>query len=174
MRGCETCARLLAENEALTSEVSGLLDTTRRQAKTIAGLNAEITRRAATSPRAETIRRVAEHWLRDHPRAKVPVGGKRWQTIDRALRAGHTPDELVEALDGLAARPFVTEKGRSATGTPAQRYDDLALALRDETTIERFKDYLHAHEAPASPAPPAEASSDDPYWQHVAAQAGAR
>jgi hypothetical protein len=168
MSACETCTHLLAENESLTSEVSGLLDTTRRQAKTIAGLNAELTRRAETSPRAETIRRVAEHWQREHPRAKVPAGGKRWKTIDAAIKAGHTPEELIEALDGLAARPFVTDKGRAAAGTPQQRYDDLALCLRDEVTIERFRSYQQQAEAPA-------VSVDaDPYWSHVLAQAGAR
>jgi hypothetical protein len=79
--------------------------------------------------------------------------GKRAKTVRAALRMGYTVDQLKLALEGLAKFPFVGPSGRCAAGTPAQRYDDVDHALRDETTIERFIGYATAPPVPAQTVP---------------------
>jgi hypothetical protein len=154
-------ASFLRENEELTNELSGALSTIRTLGRQNAALRGELTRRAEDSPRAEDIRTVLDAWLQAHPRAKTPTGGKRWRTVNRALALGHGVNELLEALAGLRAFPYVGSTGRASTGRPDQRYDDVEHALRDESTIERFRRY--AQRATSAP-------EQDPFWAHVDAQ----
>jgi hypothetical protein len=151
----------LRENEQLTNELSGALSTIRTLGRQNAALRGELTRRAEDSPRAEDIRTVLDDWQQDHPRAKTPTGGKRWRTVNRALALGHGVDELLEALAGLRAFPYVGSTGRASTGRPEQRYDDVEHALRDESTIERFR--RHAQRATAAP-------EQDPFWTNLEEQ----
>jgi len=159
---------MLLENSELHEEVAGNLVTIRKISRELGALRAELTRRAEESPEAKQIRRVLDHWAADHPRAKTPTGGARWKTVAKALRLDHTVDELLEAVDGLRTRPYVTDRGRSATGSPSQRYDDLTIALRDESTIARFRGY--AQSLPEPTPDEVTGRDDDGWWQHLAAQ----
>jgi hypothetical protein len=134
--------KLLSENEHLTEEISGLLYTTRKQAASIAALTRELRKTHADDPTATEIEIVLANWKHHtgHPKAKTPVGGKRWVVVKKALK-DHTLEELLEAIEGLGLVPYVGNHGRKTDGKPSERYDDVEHALRDETTIARFRSY---------------------------------
>src|SRR5437763_9712889 len=113
MTACATCGRLVEENQQLTQEVSGLLSTTRRQAREIVALKQMLRERMEEDPLSKDVRRVLDRWAETHPQARTPADGKRAKVVRRALRLGHDVDELLEALDGLRRFPFVTGNGRS-------------------------------------------------------------
>lgn len=138
----EKYASLLAENEALTEEISGLLDTTRRQGREVVALKRELNRATESDPKSQDVRGVLDAWKRlcGHPRAKCPTDGKAWKVTLRAMRH-HSRQEVMEAIEGLALMPYVGAHGRQAAGKPSDRYDDVEHALKDETTIRRFRTY---------------------------------
>lgn len=50
-------------------------------------------------------------------------------------------DELFEAIDGAAALPYVTDKGRAPHGRPDQKQNELELICRSEPHVARFRGY---------------------------------
>jgi hypothetical protein len=139
---CDDCQKLLNENEELTNEVSGLLSQVRQQARREQALTRELTKLRSDDPASAEIEIVLANWKHHtgHPKAKTPVGGKRWVVVKKALK-DHTLEELLEAIEGLALVPYVGNHGRKTDGKPSERYDDVEHALRDETTIARFRSY---------------------------------
>jgi len=147
--------RSAIENTQLVEEISGANERDRVQGKEIAHLKRQVTRQANEDAEAEKITRVLENWRKSHPKAQIPAGGKRWDTVKKALRlmkddeAGPV-DACLEALEGLRLMPFVGPHGRTHVGSKgARRFDDVEHALRDEATIERFRGY--ARQARMSP-----------------------
>lgn len=155
--GCERCAQLeqmlqAAENNLaeLGGQLAGLQHQLRRAAGAEQALRQQLEQREESDPKSQDVRAVLAGWEARHPRAKTPMTGKRAKTVRAALRMGYTVDQLKLALEGLAKFPFVGPSGRCAAGTPAQRYDDVDHALRDETTIERFIGYATNPQAQAN------------------------
>lgn len=135
----------------------------------IGSLKAELTKQRQSSPEAKGVQEVFDHWVhalgKDPSRTKPDskLGEKRQAKIRARLRESFTVDELKRAIDGLAAMPYVTAKGRAETGSHSQLYDDLTIALADETTVPRFIAYL---DTPSNVTPlPARsvALADDPF-----------
>lgn len=94
-------------------------------------------------PLAAEMREVLDYWKSklNHPRASVPLDGKRAGLVRTALRQDFTVDRCKRAIDGCARKPYVGPHGRSETGPKAQRYDDITQIFRDEETRERFESY---------------------------------
>lgn len=146
---CDDCRDLAEKNARLGEEISGLLYTTRRQGHEIVSLKAEATKRAKTSTNAAQIECVLVNWMRlcrgrtshDGKKGRLPVidaDSKRWKLVAKALKS-HDVSECLEAVEGLAAMPYVGAYGRAASGLPSQRYDDIEYALKDEGQIEKAR-----------------------------------
>ena len=125
----------------------------RRAGQAEVALRRELDRTREEAPDGETVRVILNYWKRKlgHPRAKSPLTGKRAQVVRKALRENKA-EEIMEAIDGLALVPFVGDGGRRPTGTPEQRYDELEIALRDETSVRRFRGYAQRAKALADGA----------------------
>lgn len=87
-------------------------------------------------PEYEDAMEVAEHWRRSCRPGAKELGGKRLRnTIDR-LRAGHPKEDLLQAIDGYAARPNMRDYTRCRASEGGVRRDDLELIMRDEQHIQ--------------------------------------
>jgi hypothetical protein len=155
---CERCAtleRLLADSQDSEREMAETISALQRQmirtARAEQATRNELNRVRETSPRAQQVRGVCDHWQKTHPRAKCPANGKRWQKVDARLRDGFTADQLVKAVDGCMRFPFVAAGGRRSSGKQAERYDDLELICRDEATVERFIELADRVDEPVAP-----------------------
>jgi hypothetical protein len=91
--------------------------------------------------RDETIQAIFDVWKNtlEHPQAKLDK--KRKATIVNALRAGYTPEQLSEAIQGCAVTPHNMGKNDRA-----QRYDGLGVIFKDADNIDRF--IRNAHSPP--------------------------
>ena len=80
-------------------------------------------------------------WKLNHARARSSV--ERVQVVIARLKAEppHTREELLQAIDGCALRPFVTNTGRSYTGKVSQRHDGMQLIFKSEENMDRFMTY---------------------------------
>lgn len=96
-----------------------------RQARDIARLRGESTKAAEAEPSAGEVREVLHYW-RDayHPKAKVPLDGKRAKKVQARLKEGFTVDQLKAALDMAAADPWFVQR----------QLDDPTTVFRDEAT----------------------------------------
>lgn len=127
----------------LEDQLAGRERQLRREGATVVSLQRELSRVREEEPESETIRTVLEHWRRVTGRTKqtkIGMSTSRAQVVRKALKF-HTPEELVEALDGLALLPYVGAHGRKAVGDESERYDEVKHALRDEETVDRFISY---------------------------------
>jgi len=90
---------------------------------------------------ARIVIEIIEFWAMEtgHTKAKVSAAGARGDAVRKALKLGHSVEELKEAIVGAAKYPFVVNRQRSATGTEKQRYDDLPTVFRDEVQIQRMR-----------------------------------
>lgn len=126
--------------------------------RVIRRLQREMEVTAASSARADEIREIARYYrerLRKTKAWKFPVNGKRWKAVAGMLDADHSVQELKEAVDGVAAMPFVGPRGRCAQDGPGcSRQDELELVMRDETNVQRFRDYAALRRAETSPVQP--------------------
>jgi hypothetical protein len=115
-------------------------------------LKAATAREDEEGDEARAVRAVLVHW-RDackggSKRVSIALDGERAKVVRRALRAltaGGLEERLQECLDavsGLALRPYVGPRGRVATNANgATRRDDLRYALMDEQHIEEHRGY---------------------------------
>lgn len=135
---CDTCQKLLFENEQLSEEVSGLMSTTRKQARSIAGLERELRRVRREEPGAKDIEFVLTRWKRltGHAQAKTPPDGKRWKLVRHAIKEYGTLQEVLEAIEGLVLAPYMHYGKRALTGPESERRDDIEHALSTETRFE--------------------------------------
>jgi hypothetical protein len=69
------------------------------------------------------------------PKARE-LGGPRLERVMARLAAGYTTADLLLAVRGYAARPFVVNGKRRAVGKPSQRYVDAELIFRDATRVD--------------------------------------
>ena len=91
------------------------------------------------------IEEIFEHWqaIMHHPQAKLDT--KRKRVITQALQSGYSVSQLCQAISGCAQTPF--NMGENDRG---QRYDSLALVLRDSDHIDRFIHNAHTPPQPKS------------------------
>lgn len=141
---CDTCTSLLLENGQLTEEVSGLLDTTRRQGREIVGLKNELRKQDIEDPSNAAVQVLLQNWLRltgRGARTVVEPGGKRWKVAKAALKREGGQQRCLESIEGYALLPYVGAHGRQATGKQSQRFDDIEHSLGDETKVDRGRKY---------------------------------
>lgn len=115
-------------------------------------------------PRYINAKAVLEHWVEAlGKKANTVIGptSKRAQLVIARMN-DHSVEELIEAVDGLAARRYVGPHGRISEGTKDQLHDDIEIVMRDETYVARFRKYAQLAETKAPevvpepvPKPPA-------------------
>jgi hypothetical protein len=145
----EELIRKLAEKGELIEHLSSELVRLRRIATAAQNERDE---RNSTSPWHAPALLVFEHWKETlHPGARE-FKDKRYAAVVARLKAGATVDELKQAIDGCALKPYVTSKGRSTSGTAAERNDELELICRDEANVTRFRSYIAPQAVEIAPA----------------------
>lgn len=133
----EERAQLEEQGEALKREITYLA---MRNGK----LKAQTEREAGEGAQAAVVIDVIEYWAArtGHEKAKVSAAGKRAEYVRKALKLGHTPEELKEAIDGAALYPY-THPDSNLPGkrskTPGTLYDDIPTIFRDEVQIARMR-----------------------------------
>jgi hypothetical protein len=149
---CDDCKLLAEQNAAQAEELSGALHTVRKLGAENLRLRGAVPHGDPDDPKTANVWFILENWLwlcrgrkRSDGLGRLPVidpGSKRWRIVQAAER--REPEGAVaciEAIEGLACKPYVSSHGRSAEGRPSQRYDDVEYALKDETTVERCRRY---------------------------------
>lgn len=148
---CNDCRTLAEQNAAQAEELSGALHTIRKLGAENSRLRGQ-TIHAGDDLKTANVWVILENWLwlcrgrkRGDKRGRLPLidpGSKRWTIAAKAeKREPEGVRACVEAVEGLACKPFVTNHGRSPQGRPSQRYDDIEYALKDETAVERCRKY---------------------------------
>ena len=115
----------------------------------IARLKAELSKERGASPLMQDAQEVFDCWVDKLGKNKrTTFGPARQKAVlarlnERSLvEGGDRKDDLLAAVRGMAAKPFVGPQGRQADDSNgAKRHDDLTLVCRDETTVERFAGY---------------------------------
>lgn len=133
----------------VTEERNGLVDQVASMARQIAALKAELTKQREDSPKMVEARGVFDYWVDKLGKTKrTTFGPKRQKAViarlnERALSDSEDrKDDLLLAVQGLARKPFVGPKGRQADDGPGcAKCDELEIAMRDETAVERFMGY---------------------------------
>lgn len=95
---------------------------------------------AAVDPKADIIIGRLERWQRKcHPKAKIPVDGKRWKVVKARLADGYTAEELDAVIDIASEMPFEQYGRRFAEDGPSRvRRDDLDFLLASEVRVDRL------------------------------------
>lgn len=100
----------------------------------------------------DTTRQIFEHWLYMNARSPLQckLGPQRRQVIDAALAIGYTPDQLMAAIEGMAADSLAdVDKARMRD---AMR--EIEWLLAREARIERWASSgMELRQRAASPAP---------------------
>lgn len=90
---------------------------------------------------AEVARQVLAAWVaatgRDPARSRM--NDKRRKKIGARLAEGYPPEDLIAAVQGIALSPW--HMGDNPAG---KRYDDIVVALRDGSQVEKFRDLFEA------------------------------
>lgn len=166
MSDCPHCRTFAVENEKLTDEVSGLLSLTRRQALSEQALRRELKNARHAEPLARDITAILKLWraLCSTKRSSIDLDGKRAAIARTALKSltaadpDATPEEqrrqrrrmCMDAVRGLALRPYVVNAQRKGAGTKDQRYAKIEHALGDEGRIEDHAGFYRMAQAKPS------------------------
>lgn len=150
---------LQAENRALREQVERLEEQLMLTERELRQKRARISRlegkRAQdwrSSTQAPLIMQVFDAWreLCGHPRSALD--GKRAELIAERLDQFDV-EQLIEAIGGYAAYPYVVDGRRSRRGRRDQRYDSLELILRSAAHVERGLDLAERTRAEGSGPP---------------------
>lgn len=97
--------------------------------RTITELRKQLEQRAVTGDFAAEIEEAFTYWQNRcwHPKSKLGI--KRAQNVKARMLAGHTLDEVRQAIDGAALDPYIVG---------GKRFDDLELVCRDEPQFDSF------------------------------------
>lgn len=117
------------------------------------------------SPFAEQAQQVFDHWSQQLSPNAREFGTKRFDAVVDRLEKGYTVDDLKQAVDGCARKPYVTDSGRQESGQPGERQVELELICRSPGNVDRFKTYA---EQPVSnvvelPLPQRHRDATDPF-----------
>lgn len=122
-QGCSGCTQLERENAEL-----------REQVVTLEAQLADA-KGAASTP---VVQDLFQYWQERTGHQRAKLDDKRRRKIAARLKDGYSPEEIRQAINGAAKFPYVTAAGRSATGRPNERFDDIELVCRDAVHLERF------------------------------------
>lgn len=139
---CEDCGAL---NEMATrlldqarEQVSLLERDLRGKRSRISQLERDRKTKLQTSKRYQEALEVLRHWKKTcAPKAREIDSPERLEAVIARLNGGHTVDELKECASGYAKRPYVTQGGRSATGTASQWFADAELIYRNPENVRK-------------------------------------
>lgn len=157
---CPTCGLSQEEHQGVMDDLQLSDKEVRRLRRANASLLNKLNEQRADSPLANEVREVLEHYVTRFQKSKafkVGPDGARWVLVEKALKGDHTVSDLKEAIDGLRAFPFVGGggvKGRTATGTEDERYDEIKYCLQDDMSITRFRKYAQKAKRGAEPKKP--------------------
>jgi hypothetical protein len=138
---CRGCEQLTRQVERAKEDYSLQERALRSERRLRAKAEKERDDAFAEDPDADQVREVLEHWRELlHPRALIPLGGKRAEKVRGRLSEGHTVRDLKQAVDGARAFPYDVGYGRrSASGSKDQQRTDLTYVCRDETTVAKLQ-----------------------------------
>lgn len=157
---CPTCGLSQEEHQGLMDDLQGSEREVRRLRRVETALKNKLNEQRADSPLAGEIREVLEYYVTRFQKTrsfKVGPGGARWALVEKALQGDHTVSDLKEAIDGLRAFPFVGGggvKGRTASGTEDERYDEIKYCVQNDMDIDRFRKYAQKAKRAAEPKQP--------------------
>lgn len=149
---CDTLREVARTAEMAASELASQVEALQKELTFLAQRNGrlktQIERQNGEGAEAKLVIEIIEYWVTKtgHTKAKVSASGERADYVRKALRLGHSKEELFEAIDGAARFPFVDKKRgrppsmRTHMGTEEQRYDDLKTIFKSEITIGRMRD----------------------------------
>jgi hypothetical protein len=142
---CPDCgAQLLGEIERLQADADNAWAEVRKKQAQISRLTGERNRDRRLDPFYEDANECWDYY-REHVNSRMrEFNDERYGHTVARLRGGHDLDSIKRALDGLAARPYVTALGRAPSGEQTDRYDDMKYAVRDEASLIRFIGYAEA------------------------------
>lgn len=131
-RGCARCS------EVQIDDVENLQGEIRRLLRRIDRLERDEDERRRKDPFRGKILRIIAHWkvATGHPKARDTAD--RFDVVKARFNEGYTEEQLMLAVDGIAALPYVGREGRMATGTRKERHDRLGIALGGGEAVERF------------------------------------
>ena len=136
----------LCECKGCIERDATLASVMRKAHSTEQALKRKLAEERGDEPLAEQITEVLEYAIKvtRHPRLDIGPGTKRWDKVRSMLkRPKWTVRRLKRVADGAAARPFVVNGKRSATGAKAQRYDKPETIFADVSIAERLEDYAN-------------------------------
>ena len=144
---CDLHDSLMAENEQLTNEMSGLLHTTRKLGREIVGLRNRLRQQDIDDPANANVLMLLQSWVRLTGRTKqsnIQPGSDRWDMARKAIKRegsgqGGEPTGVkrcILAVEGIALRPYGPAYNRQATGKPSDRLDDLEYALSTSKRVD--------------------------------------
>lgn len=137
--GSMAVADVLRRKDAVIADLERDLRSKRAQ---IGAMRANRDSQNEANPYAREAKVVFDYWRqRLSPKARE-FKDKRFAAVVARLKAGYTVPELKRAIDGCAARPYVTPSGRSSVGTRDQRMVELELICRSESHVQRFASYV--------------------------------
>lgn len=128
------------DSVAIPTAEAILLERIKKLGWELAAAKAENTKLRAVDPQAAVVRGRLERWQRKcHPKAKIPVEGKRWKIVKARLADGYTPEQLDAVIDVAAALPFEQFGRRYCEAGPGRvRRDDITFVFADETRVDRL------------------------------------
>ena len=151
---CPSCGEvlpILAQKEEALRLVEKALRIERAK---VTRLQKDRDKQDAMHPLAEEARAVFNYWRVQLSPGSREFTGQRFEKVVARLNAGATVDDLKQAVDGCKLRPYVTNKGRTATGEAHEKHIGLHLICKDEDNVQRFMSYVDAAKAPKpDPAP---------------------
>lgn len=131
-RGCSRCELVqMNDVENLEAEIRRLL-------RRIDRIERDEDEKRRKDPHRGKILRIIEHWkvATGHPKSRDTAD--RFDAVKARFNEGYTEEQLMLAIDGIAALPYVGKEGRKATGTKKERHDRLGIALGGGEAVERF------------------------------------
>ena len=182
---CPDCTQLKAalraagETETQLTEVIGGLERDLRTYRIKVGrLEKQLARLEETEPEAKQVAQLLRHWktvMGKRANTDIGPGGKRWKTAQAALKRTTAAEKQInpdgaperayarclQAINGLALKPYAGPRGRSHIAYPAaKRYDDLEHCLGDEVRQQQCEDYT-------TDPPPERPLHEQDHWLHV-------
>ena len=130
---------------AIPSREDALLDELTDLRRKLAATKAENTKLRKVDPDADTVMERLERWQRKcHPKARIPVDGKRWKVTKARLADGYSAEQLDAVIDVAAELPFEEYGRRYQQPAPGRvRRDDLTFLFADETRVDRLLAIAH-------------------------------
>lgn len=135
--GCPNCGVVLPEMEQQQEMILHLERELRGKRAQISRLkNEQGSSGGRNDPYYEDAVKVFGHWREKlAPTAREFSGSRLEKTLAR-LKAGYTPGELCDSINGYWAFPYIVNRLRERTGKPHERLVELEYIMRDPKNVE--------------------------------------